>query len=33
MDEAAVKAIESYLQGKPIEGLVVYPKNPRRPVN
>jgi phosphoglycerate dehydrogenase-like enzyme len=33
MDEAVVKAIESYLQGKPIEGLVVYPKNPRRPVN
>jgi phosphoglycerate dehydrogenase-like enzyme len=30
MNEAIVKAIESYLQGKPIDGVVVYPKNPRK---
>jgi D-3-phosphoglycerate dehydrogenase len=31
MDEAVVEAIESYLQEKPIDGVVVYPRSPRKP--
>ena len=30
MDEAVVEAILNYLSGKPIDGLVVMPKNPRK---
>ncbi len=30
MDQAVVDAIKNYMEGKPIEGLVVMPKNPRR---
>lgn len=30
MDGAVVEAIESYLQGKAIEGVVVYPRQPRK---
>jgi len=30
MDDAVVEAIESYLSGRPIDGLVVEPKKPRR---
>lgn len=31
MDEAVVEAIVSYLQGRPIDGLVVAPRHPRKP--
>ena len=30
MDEAMVEAIKNYLEGKPIDGIVVMPKNPRK---